>query len=164
MKIKEALNFINATTTVRAKVNNGVMYVHAKLLSYEDWFMRISLYQLGWSAITTDFDTCLDDDVDVMDLARVMDVAQRLICAPVNERFPEKSYLLVAKRKPDRPELPKYVKAMATGVNEFNFYLTNDKSEAGIYKESVLEGIKEREPSLAPAIDAMKEEVKDDED
>ena len=52
-----------------------------------------------------------------------------------------------------------YRRAMAAGVNEFSFYLTNDKSEAGIYKESVLEGIKEREPSLAPAIDAMKEEV-----
>ena len=53
--------------------------------------------------------------------------------------------------------MPKYVKAMDTGFDEFNFYLTNDKSEAKIYKESLLEEIKEREPSLAPVIDAMKE-------
>ena len=139
-------------------MNSGVMYVHAKLMSCDDdWFMRISLYHLGWSAITTDFDTCLDDDVNVMDLARVMDVVQRLICTPVKERFPEKSYLFVAKRRQDRLGLPKYVKAMDIGVNEFNFYLTNDKSEAKIYKESLLEGIKEREPSLAPVIDTMKE-------
>lgn len=161
MKIKEALNFINATMTVRAKVDDDIMYVYEKSVGDDDWFMRISLYQVGWSAISADFETCLDDDASVMDLARVMDVVQRLICTPVKERFPEKKYLLVAKRKPDRPGLPKYVKAMATGFNEFNFYLTNDKSEAQIYQESVLEGIKEREPSLAPAIDVMKEEVKE---
>lgn len=159
MNIKEALNFINATMTVRAKVDDDIMYVYEKSLGDDDWFMEISLYQVGWSAISADFDTCLDDDASVMDLARVMDVVQRLICTPVSERFPEKKYRLVAKRKPDRPGLPKYVKFMATGFNEFNFYLTDDKSEAEIYKESVLEGIKEREPSLAPAIDAMKEEV-----
>ena len=86
MKIDEAVNVINSTMTVRAKVDDGVMYVHKKLNRDDEWFMRFSLYHLGWSAITADFDNCLDDDVDVTDLARVMDVVQRLICTPVNKR------------------------------------------------------------------------------
>ncbi len=154
MKIKEALNLINATTTVRAKVNNGVMYVHAKLLSYEDWFMRISLYQLGWSAITTDFDTCLDDDVDVMDLARVMDVAQRLICAPVKERFPEKKYRL--RWINDRNGKANYVYLDMDAT----WRMITLKNIADTFTESELEQFKKDNPRLAPAIDAMKEEVK----
>ena len=162
MKIKEALNFINATTTVRAKVDDGVMYINEKLNSDDDWFMRISLCQSGWSAITADFDTCLDDDVDVMDLARVMDVVQRLICTPVNKRFLEKTYRLVVKRETSFH--PKYVSNIITGFDELVFDLSKDEKEARIFSEKELNQIKEREPSLAPAIDAMKKEVKDDED
>ena len=161
MKIKEALNFINTTTTVRAKVDDGVMYINEKLNSDDDWFMRISLCQSGWSAITADFDTCLDDDVDVMDLARVMDVVQRLICTPVNKRFLEKTYRLVVKRETSFH--PKYVSNIITGFDELVFDLSKDEKEARIFVEKELNQIKEREPSLAPAIDAMKEEVKDDE-
>ena len=157
MKIKEALNFINATMTVRAKVDDGVMYVHKKLNRDDDWFMRFSLYHLGWSAITADFDNCLDDDVDVTDLARVMDVVQRLICTPVNERFPEKKYRLVAKRETSFH--PKYVSNIITGFDELVFDLSEDEKEARIFSEKELNQIKGREPSLAPAIDAMKEEV-----
>ena len=157
MKIKEALNFINATTTVRAKVDDGVMYVHKKLNRDDDWFMRFSLYHLGWSAITADFDNCLDDDVDVTDLARVMDVVQRLICTPVNERFPEKKYRLVVKR--ETSFRPKYVSNIITGFDELVFDLSEDEKEARIFSEKELNQIKKREPSLAPSIDAMKEEV-----
>lgn len=162
MKIDEAVNIINSTMTVRAKVDEGVMYVHEKLNRDDDWFMRVSLCQVGWSAISTDFDTCLDDDVDVMDLARVMDVVQRLICTPVSERFPEKKYLLVIKR--ENPFCPKYVSNIITEISGLGFDLSIDEKEARIFSEKELNQIKKREPSLAPAIDAMKEEVKDDED
>ena len=161
MKIKEALNFINATTTVRAKVDDGVMYINEKLNSDDDWFMRVSLYQSGWYAITADFDTCLDDDVDVMDLARVMDVVQRLICTPVNKRFSEKTYRLVVKRETSFH--PKYVSNIITGFDELVFDLSIDEKEARIFSEKELNQIKKREPSLALAIDTMKEEVMTDE-
>ena len=157
MKIDEAVNVINSTMTVRAKVDDGVMYVHKKLNRDDDWFMRFSLYHLGWSAITADFDNCLDDDVDVTDLARVMDVVQRLICTPVKERFPEKKYQLVVKR--ENPFCPKYVSNIITGFDELVFDLSIDEKEARIFSEKELNQIKEREPSLAPAIDAMKEPV-----
>ena len=133
MKINEALKIINATDTVRAKVADGVMYVHAKLLSYDDdWFMRISLYHLGWSAITADFDTCLGDDVDVMDLARVMDVVQRLICTPVKDRFPEKKYCL--RWISDKDNCKNYLD-YSSGMWDF----VESKNEATIFAESELE-------------------------
>lgn len=157
MNIKEALNFINATMTVRAKVDDDIMYVYEKSLGDDDWFMRISLYQVGWSAISADFETYLDDDASVMDLARVMDVVQRLICTPVNERFPEKKYRLVVKRETSFH--PKYVSNIITGFDELVFDLSKDQKEARIFGEKELNQIKEREPSLAPSIDAMKEEV-----
>lgn len=161
MKIDEAVNVINSTMTVRAKMDDGVMYVHKKLNRDDDWFMRFSLYHLGWSAITADFDNCLDDDVDVTDLARVMDVVQRLICTPVKERFPEKKYQLVVKR--ENPFCPKYVSNIITELNGIGFDLSIDEKEARIFSEKELNQIKEREPSLAPAIDSMKEEVRTDE-
>lgn len=157
MKIKEALNFINATRKVRAKVDGDIMYVYEKSLGDDDWFMGISLYQVGWSAISADLETCLDDDASVMDLARVMDVVQRLICTPVNERFPEKKYRLVVKRETSFH--PKYVSNIITGFDELVFDLSKDEKEARIFSEEELNQIKGREPSLAPAIDAMKEEV-----
>ena len=161
MKIDEAVNVINSTMTVRAKVDDDVMYVHKKLNRDDDWFMRISLCQSGWSAITADFDNCLDDDVDVTDLARVMDVVQRLLDTPVEERFPEKKYRLVAKR--ETSVHPKYVSNIITGFDELVFDLSIDEKEARIFSEKELNQIKKREPSLALAIDTMKEEIMTDE-
>lgn len=162
MKIKEAVNVINSTMTVRAKVDDGVMYVHKKLNRDDDWFMRFSLYHLGWSAITADFDNCLDDDVDVTDLARVMDVVQRLICTPVKERFPEKKYRLVA--NPNSLEqtgtyATKYVACIQDGVDGFSFVYGGPT----VFSEKELKQIEELHPNIAPAIDTMKEEVKDNE-
>ena len=162
MKIKEAVNVINSTMTVRAKVDDGVMYVHKKLNRDDDWFMRFSLYHLGWSAITADFDNCLDDDVDVTDLARVMDVVQRLICTPVKERFPEKKYRLVA--NPNSLEqtgtyATKYVACIQDGMDCFSFVYGGPT----VFLEKELKQIEELHPNIAPAIDAMKEEVKDNE-
>lgn len=160
MKIKEAVNIINNSSDniVVAKVADNDV-IEFKRSGSSNFFLRVPIKAFAWCSVYEDWDYLYD--IKPADLARVMDVVQRLLDTPVKERFPEKSYLLVAKRKPDRPGLPKYVKTMATGVNEFNFYLTDDKNEAEIYKESVLEGIKKREPSLAPAIDAMKEPAED---
>lgn len=166
MKIKEALNFINATMTVRAKVDDDIMYVYEKSLGDDDWFMRFSLYHLGWSAITADFDTCLDDDVDVMDLARVMDVVQRLICTPVNERFPEKKYRL--RWIDDSDGAKSYVGLHLPTVNyqKDSWYMTTmlenkENNYKELWSESELEQLKKDNPRFAPAIDAMKEPAED---
>ena len=163
MKIDEAVNIINSTMTVRVKVDDGVMYVHKKLNRDDDWFMRFSLYHLGWSAITADFDNCLDDDVDVTDLARVMDVVQRLICTPVKERFPEKKYVLSAMRCAEGPvPIKQYVDAMNISTNnvEFHFGFANEIANAMEFTQEDLDSLSDLFPK--DAIDVMKEEVKDD--
>ena len=97
------------------------------------------------------------DDVYPADLARVMDVVQRLLDTPVKERFLEKKYRLVVKRETSFH--PKYVSNIITGFDELGFDLSIDEKEARIFSEKELNQIKKREPSLAPAIDAMKEPV-----
>ena len=79
----------------------------------------------------------------------------------IKERFSEKKYLLVIKR--ENPFCPKYVSNIITELSGLGFDLSIDEKEARIFSEKELNQIKKREPSLAPAIDAMKEEVKDDE-
>ena len=163
MKIKEAVNIINATMTVGAKVDDDVMYVYGKSLGDANWFMRVSLYHFGWSAITADFDTCLDDDVEVMDLARVMDVVQRLICTPVKERFPEKKYVLSAMRCAEGPvPIKQYVDAMNISTNnvEFHFGFANEIANAMEFTQEDLDSLSDLLPN--DALDLMKEEVKDD--
>ena len=90
-----------------------------------------------------------------------MDVVQRLICTPVNKRFSEKTYRLVVKRETSFH--PKYVSNIITGFDELVFDLSIDEKEARIFSEKELNQIKKREPSLALAIDTMKEEVMTDE-
>ena len=162
MKIDEAVNVINSTMTVRAKVDDGVMYVHKKLNRDDDWFMRFSLCHLGWSAITADFDNCLDDDVDVTDLARVMDVVQRLICTPVSKRFPEKKYVLSAIRCAEGPvPIKQYVNAINVSTNnvEFHFGFDDEKADAMEFTQKKLDSLSDFFPKAA--IDAMKEPVED---
>ena len=159
MKIKEAVKFISGTNTAFAEVKDGDLIIFEHNRVSDDWFLRFPTKAKTWRSIIDDED-CLTD-VEPQDLARVMDVIQRLIDTPVEERFPEKKYRLVIKR--ENPFCPKYVSNIITELNGIGFDLSIDEKEARIFSEKELNQIKEREPSLAPAIDAMKEEVNDDE-
>lgn len=160
MKIKEALNFINATTTVRAKVDGDYLNVFSKDMISHNWFLKLNTKEVNWDTVLKHWGGLTD--VAPEDLARAMDVIQRLLDTPAEERFPEKKYRLVVKRETSLH--PKYVSNIITGFDELIFDLSKDEKEARIFVEKELNQIKEREPSLAPAIDAMKEEVKGDED
>lgn len=153
MKIDEAVKFINGTNTAFAEVEDGDLIIFEHNRVSDDWFLRFPTKAKTWRSIIDDED-CLTD-VEPQDLARVMDVIQRLLDTPVNERFPEKKYLLVIKR--ENPFCPKYVSNIITELNGIGFDLSIDEKEARIFSEKELNQIKEREPSLAPAIDAMKE-------
>ena len=157
MKIDEAVKFINGTNTAFAEVEDGDLIIFEHNRVSDDWFLRFPTKAKTWRSIIDDED-CLTD-VEPQDLARVMDVIQRLLDTPVEERYPEKSYLLVAKRETSFQS--KYVSNIITGFDELIFDLSKDEKEARIFSEKELNQIKEREPSLAPAIDAMKEPVED---
>ena len=159
MKIKEALNFINATTTVRAKVDGDYLNVFSKDMISHNWFLILNTKAVNWDTVLKHWGGLTY--VAPEDLARAMDVIQRLLDTPVKERFPEKKYQLVVKRETSFH--PKYVSNIITGFDELVFDLSIDEKEARIFSEKELNQIKKREPSLALAIDTMKEEVMTDE-
>ena len=157
MKIKEAIEVINGSTiTVLAEESNGFLHMYRRGFEVcANWFLEMPIDATNWDSICSDWD-CLSN-IEPQDLARAMDVIQRLLDTPVEERFPEKKYRLVAKRETSFH--PKYVSNIITGFDELVFDLSEDEKEARIFGEKELNQIKKREPSLAPSIDAMKEEV-----
>ncbi|WP_457801107.1 hypothetical protein [Limosilactobacillus reuteri] len=153
MKIKEAIKIINSTKTARASLGKEEIYFYADGLDRSDYFLMMPQNVNNWDDVDEDFEALYS--ITLKDLARVMDVIQRLLDTPIKERFPEKKYRLVVKR--DNPFCPKYVSNIITELNGIGFDLSIDEKEARIFSEKELNQIKGREPSLAPAIDAMKE-------
>ena len=158
MKIKEALNFINATTTVRAKVDGDYLKVFSKDMISHNWFLILNTKAINWDAVLKHWGGLTD--VAPEDLARVMDVVQRLLDTPVKDRFPEKKYRL---RCID-DELGKTFLGFNNQCPEKFWSTYGVPTSNTIFTESELEQLKKDNPHFAPAIDAMKEEAKDDED
>lgn len=155
MKIKEALNFINATTTVRAKVDGDYLNVFSKDMISHNWFLKLNTNAVNWDTVLKHWGGLTD--VAPEDLARVMDVIQRLLDTPVEERFPEKKYLL--RWIDDRNRKANYVCLDMDAT----WHMITLNNSADTFTESELEQLKKYNPHLAPAIDAMKEEVKGNE-
>ena len=162
MKIKEAIEIINgSTSTVLAKESNGFLHMyHRDFKVNANWFLEMPIDVTNWDYICSDW-YCLSN-IEPQDLARVMDVIQQLLDTPVEERFPEKKYRLVA--NPNSLEqtgtyATKYVACIQDGMDCFSFVYGGPT----VFSEKELKQIEELHPNIAPAIDTMKEEVKDDE-
>lgn len=158
MKIKEAIEIINGTTsTVLAEESNVFLHMyHRDLNTYNNWFLEMPIDATNWDYICSDWD-CLPN-IEPQDLARVMDVIQRLLDTPVKKRSSEKKYRL--RWIDDRKGKANYV---YSDIDD-TWRVVTLKHFADIFTESELEQLKKDNPRFAPAIDAMKEEVKDDED
>ncbi len=159
MKIDEAVKFINGTNTAFAEVEDGDLIIFEHNRVSDDWFLRFPTKAKTWRSIIDDED-CLTD-VEPQDLARVMDVIQRLLDTPVEERFPEKKYRLRwINDGVSESFIGLYGKT--TGYPDPYWQIFGAPTLDAIFTESELEKFKRDNPRLAPAIDAMKEEVKDD--
>ena len=155
MKIKEFIKRVNEHDGMRAKKvykriaigtpnNMGIFSIPedaTNFIEIDTWATSNSLY---WKKEDREYLSALIEE---------------FLHTPVEERFPEKKYRLVVKRETSFH--PKYVSNIITGFDELIFDLSQDEKEARIFGEKELNQIKEREPSLAPAIDAMKEPVED---
>lgn len=158
MKIDEAVNIINSTKTAVAGLWKEKIYFYANDgVDKFDWFLMMPPKADKWDDVKEDFEALYS--ITPKDLARVMDVVQRLICTPVNERFPEKKYRL---RWFD-DELGETFLGFSNGLIKNYWSTFNAPTSNTIFTESELEQLKKDNPRLAPAIDAMKEEAKDDE-
>ena len=155
MKIKEAIKIINSTKTVRASLEKEEMYFHAYGVDRFDYFFVMPQKANNWDNVEEDFEALYS--ITPKDLARVMDVIQRLLDTPVKERFSKKKYRL--RWINDQGHYKNYLNLNSNGAWVF----VDDEIDADIFAESELEQLKTDNPHLAPAIDAMEEEVKDDE-
>ncbi|UYQ74301.1 hypothetical protein OF123_05430 [Limosilactobacillus reuteri] len=85
---------------------------------------------------------------------------EEFLHTPVKERFPEKKYCL---RWFDDEFGKTFLGFCRTGGRKY-WSTHNMQTTITIFTKSELEQLKKDNPRFAPAIDAMKEEVKDDED
>lgn len=154
MKIKETLNFINATTTVRAKVDGDYLNVFSKDMISHNWFLKLNTKAVNWDTVFKHWGGLTD--VAPEDLARVMDVIQRLLDTPVKKRSSEKKYRL--RWIDDRNGKANYVYLDIDAT----WRMVTLKNFADTFTESGLEQLKKYNPRFALAIDSMKEEVKDE--
>lgn len=155
MKIKEAIEIINGTTsTVLAKESNGFLHMYRRDFGvYANCFLEMPIDATNWDSICSDWD-CLSN-IEPQDLARVMDVIQRLLDTPVKKRSSEKKYRL--RWIDDRNEKTNYVYLAVDAT----WCIVTLKDFADIFTESELEQLKKDNPRFAPAIDAMKEPAED---
>ena len=156
MKIKEAIKIINSTKTVRASLEKEKIYFYEYTVSKFDYFLVMPQKANNWDNVEEDFEALYS--TTPKDLARVMDVIQRLLDTPVKKRSSEKKYRL--RWIDDRNGKANYVCLDMDAT----WHMITLKNFADTFTESGLEQLKKDNPHLAPAIDAMKEEVKDDED
>ncbi|MQB90337.1 hypothetical protein [Limosilactobacillus reuteri] len=163
MKIKEAVNIINSTKTVRASLEKEKIYFCEYTVSKFDYFLVMPQKANNWDNVDEDFEALYS--ITPKDLARVMDVIQRLLDTPVKERFSEKKYVLSAMRCVEGPvPVKQYVDAMNISTNnvEFHFGFANEKANAMKFTQEDLDGLSGFFPK--DAIDAMKEPAEDKND
>lgn len=153
MKIKEFIEKVNEHDGMRAKKvykriaigtpnNMGIFSIPedaTNFIEIDTWATSNSLY---WKKEDREYLSVLIEE---------------FLHTPVEERFPEKKYRL--RWIDDRNRKANYVYLDIDAT----WHMITLENFADTFTESELEQLKKYNPHLAPAIDAMKEEVKDDE-
>ena len=158
MKIKEFIEKVNEHDGMQAKKlytkiaigtpnNMGIFSIPedaTNFIEIDTWATSNSLY---WKKEDREYLSALIEE---------------FLHTPVEERFPEKKYCLEAVRHYSGPIAEKgYVKNVVCKSDYSGFEYSPVPFE---FTEKELETMKKNDPVLAPAIDAMKEEAKDNED
>ena len=155
MKIKEFIEKVNEHDGMQAKKidkgiaigtpnNMGIFSIPedaTNFIEIDTWATSNSLY---WKKEDREYLSALIEE---------------FLHTPVEERFPEKKYRL---RWFD-DELGETFLGFSNGLIKNYWSTFNAPTSNTIFTESELEQLKKDNPRLAPAIDAMKEEIKDDE-
>lgn len=97
------------------------------------------------------------------DWAKAISLVAKYYQTPLDERDPEKKYRLRWIDGEDSSPRKETYLGMGDTVFNGSYWTTYFKSGAPTFTESQLEKLKLDNPRFAPAIDVMKEEVKDDE-
>lgn len=157
MKIKEAVNRIESTSkSIFAWEHEG--YIH---ISWNTFTILVVPYEAKTMFDCHFVNPNLELPADVK--ARISGIIGKFLRTPVKERFPEKKYVLSAMRCAEGPlAIKQYVDAINISTNnvEFHFGLADEKADAMEFTQKELDNLSDFFPK--DAIDAMKEEVKDD--
>ena len=157
MKIKEAINRIESTSkSIFVWAHEG--YIH---ISWNTFTILVVPYEAKTMFDCHFVNPNLELPADVK--AQISGIIGKFLRTPIKERFPEKKYRLVA--NPNSFEqtgtyATKYVACIQDGMDCFSFVYGGPT----VFSEKELKQIEELHPNIAPAIDTMKEEVKEDED
>lgn len=159
MKIKEAVNIINSTNTAAATTNHDNLQIYDLLIDNKlNWFITMPIKAISWKDVS--FDNQALESVSPADLARVMDVIQRLLDTPVEERFPESKYTVQV--------LADYDESFLNVGKDDGFAFFKDEVEAGSvqtqFTQAEIDELKQRDDLAIDWNKAIIKEVKDDED
>ncbi|MCC4421763.1 hypothetical protein LMB96_05370 [Limosilactobacillus reuteri] len=150
MKIKEAVNRIESTSkSIFAWEREG--YIH---IAFNTFTVLVVPYEAKTMFDCHFVNPNLELPADVK--AQLSGIIGKFLRTPIKERYPDKKYRL--RWISDKDNCKNYLD-YSSGMWDF----VESKNEATIFAESGLNQLKKDNPRLAPAIDAMKEEVKDDE-
>lgn len=164
MKIDEFIKRVNETLYAMYDPSVKAIKIYESRQTYND---EEPDYDYSFMTLFPDkddlaFDFNSDDivlgDISFRNLAILFGLVQQLKDTTIKERFPEKKYRL--RWIDDRNGKANYVYLDMDAT----WRMITLKNFADTFTESGLEQLKKDNPHLAPAIDAMKEEVKDDED
>ena len=154
MKIKEAVNRIESTSkSIFAWEREG--YIH---IAFNTFTVLVVPYEAKTMFDCHFVNPNLELPADIK--AQISGIIGKFLRTPINERFPEKKYRL---RWID-DELGKTFLGFNNQWTEKFWSTYGVPTSNTIFTESELEQLKKDNPHFAPAIDAMKEEAKDDED
>lgn len=147
MKIKEAVNRIESTSkSMFAWEHEG--YIH---ISWNTFTILVVPYEAKTMFDCHFVNPNLELPADVK--AQISGIIGKFLRTPIKERFPEKKYRL--RWISDKNYYKNYLSLDSNG----EWDLEEGRSGATVFTKSALEQLKKNNPRLAPAIDAMKEEV-----
>lgn len=126
---------------------------------FNDEVMEVPVDATNWLNVKLDYFEARDGLTGAV-REYVSSLVTQYLNTPISERKPGKKYRLVAVRHYSGPIAEKgYVKNVVCKSDYSGFEYSPVPFE---FTEKQLETMKNNDPALAPAIDAMKEEVKDD--
>lgn len=158
MKIDELAEKLNELESLRIEKRSDGMIIYSKDNTDYDFFFSLGYKNKSLTDVGFDW-SCLDD-VKPADLYKALNLIDCFLHTPIDERFLEKKYRLIAMRYVEGPIA---IKQYVTSLQASGDYVTFDfgsKENAEKWTDEELRNLSQWFPR--EAIDAMKEPVEDD--
>lgn len=157
MKIDELVEKLNKLKSLRAKKQSDGILIYSKQSIGYDFFFSLGYKSKSLTDVVFDW-RCLDG-VKPADLHKALNLVDCFLHTPIDERFPENMYRLVAMRYVEGPIA---IKQYVTDLQASGDYVTFDfgsKENAEKWTDEELHNLSQWFPQKA--IDAMKEPVEE---